>query len=154
MQRGCTNCGKLKPLSEYRLNPMTGRYSYRCASCPPAPRHHKYDTVEVYLKHRYWDAKRKVNGGGFATDCFTLEYILGLLEQQDGCCAVTGKAFTFGGNNVGTNVSIDRIDPNKPYSSENVRLVCAAVNLMKHRMNDNELVDWCLDIIKGTEPWK
>jgi hypothetical protein len=154
VQKGCTNCGNLKPKSEYRLNPMTGRYSARCASCPPARRHSKYDSVESYLKHRYLDAKRRATGGGYAAECFTLAHLLELLEKQDGRCAVTRKVFTFGGDGAGTNVSIDRIDSNKPYSANNVRLVCSAVNYMKHRMNDDELVDWCLDIVKGVGPWK
>ena len=133
---------------------MTGRYSTRCASCPAAKAHQKYSCVEAYLKYRYYDAVRRVKGGGLSTDCFTVEHLLDLLKEQDGRCAVTGKVFTFSGNLVGTNVSIDRIDSNKPYSAGNVRLVCAAVNYMKRRMNDNELVDWCLDIVKGAGSWK
>jgi hypothetical protein len=35
-----------------------------------------------------------------------------------------------------------------------VRLVCAAVNYMKRRMDDDQLVDWCLDIVKGMGSWK
>lgn len=93
-------------------------------------------------------------GGKLPTACFTYEYLLDLLEKQDGKCAVTGKAFTFSGNYLGTNISIDRIDSNKPYSAGNVRLICLAVNYMKRRMNDNELVDWCLDIVKGAGSWK
>ena len=93
-------------------------------------------------------------GGKLPTACFTFEHLLDLLEEQDGKCAVTGKEFTFGGNYLGTNISIDRIDSNEPYSAGNVRLVCAAVNYMKGRMNDNELVDWCLDIVKGAGSWK
>jgi hypothetical protein len=133
---------------------MTGRYSARCALCPPARRHSKYDSVEAYLKHRFMDAKRRAKGGGFASDCFTLDHLLELLKKQDGRCAVTRKIFTFEGNAVGTNVSIDRIDSNKPYSAGNVRLVCVAVNYMKRRMNDDELLDWCLDIVKGMGLWK
>lgn len=100
------------------------------------------------------DAKRRARGGGYAADCFTFDHLLELLEKQDGRCAVTRKIFTFEGNELGTNVSIDRIDSNKPYSAENVRLVCAAVNYMKRRMNDDELLDWCLDIVKGVGLWK
>ena len=133
---------------------MTGRYSFRCASCPPPRDHHKYSCVESYLRSRFHDARRKSRGGSFSTECFTFDYLLELLEKQNGRCAVTGKVFTFSGNEVGTNVSIDRIDSNKPYSAGNVRLVCAAVNYMKRRMNDNDLVDWCLDIVKGVGLWK
>lgn len=154
MQRVCTICGEEKPAEEYRLNSMTGRYSGRCLSCPLPKYHHKYSCVETYLRYRYHDATRKVKGGSKSTDCFTLEYVLDLLEKQNGRCAVTGKVFTFEGNEVGTNVSIDRIDSNKPYSAGNVRLVCSAVNYMKRRMNDNELVDWCLDVVKGAGSWK
>ncbi len=154
MQKSCTHCGQLKPKAEYRLNPMTGRYSSRCASCPPAKPLWKYKCLESYLRARFHDAKRKTRGGSFSTECFTFERLLELLQEQNGRCAVTGKVFTFEGDEVGTNISIDRIDSNKPYSAGNVRLVCAAVNYMKRRMDDDQLVDWCLDIVKGMGSWK
>ena len=52
-------------------------------------------------------------------------------------------------NGTQTNISIDRIDSTKGYIEGNIRLVCAAVNFMKHRMNDEELVWWCKEIVKG-----
>lgn len=133
---------------------MTGRYSFRCMSCPPTKMASKYKCLESYLRARFNDATRKSKGGSFSTDCFTFDYLLELLQKQNRRCAVTGKAFTFGGDEVGTNISIDRIDSNKPYSAGNVRLVCVAVNYMKRRMSDDELVDWCLDIVKGMGLWK
>jgi hypothetical protein len=114
----------------------------------------KYKCLESYLRARFNDATRKSKGGSFSTDCFTFDYLLDLLDKQNRRCAVTGKTFTFGGDDVGTNISIDRIDSNKPYSAGNVRLVCVAVNHMKRRMSDDELVDWCLDIVKGMGLWK
>lgn len=48
-----------------------------------------------------------------------------------------------------TNVTIDRIDSDKGYTRDNIRLVCKAANWMKNQMTDNELLQWAALIING-----
>lgn len=43
--------------------------------------------------------------------------------------------------------SIDRIDSSKGYTSDNVQLVCWAYNAAKHSMTDDELLQFCRDVI-------
>lgn len=45
------------------------------------------------------------------------------------------------------NASVDRIDPGKDYSIDNVRLVCNHVNMMRSNLSDNELLNYCKCII-------
>jgi hypothetical protein len=75
-----------------------------------------------------------------------------LWDRQDGKCAVTGIPMTHiqgAGVRIYTNVSIDRIDSDFGYVPDNVRLVCKAVNFMKHSMTDRELVQWAALILNG-----
>jgi hypothetical protein len=47
--------------------------------------------------------------------------------------------------------SLDRIDSTKGYSKDNIQIVCAQVNLMKHELTINELKFWCEKILEGTK---
>ena len=46
------------------------------------------------------------------------------------------------------NASIDRIDPSKGYTKDNVQLVCSQVNMMKSNMEMDELYMFCENILK------
>lgn len=73
-----------------------------------------------------------------------------MLRRQDSRCAVSGIEMTFSHNTPSSNASIDRIDNNAGYMKDNVRLVCSAVNIMRNRMTDEELVWWADAIVKGS----
>lgn len=77
-----------------------------------------------------------------------IDFLCNLYESQDGKCALSGRQLTFicGKGIIPTNISIDRIDPLGDYTEDNVRLVCRQANIMKQRMSDEELSDWCKDI--------
>ncbi len=71
----------------------------------------------------------------------TTDDVMQLWHQQHGKCEVSGIPMTWRqGKVTGTTVSIDRVDPEKGYSADNVRLVCYAVNLFKGRMTDAEML--------------
>jgi len=40
------------------------------------------------------------------------------------------------------NASVDRINPRIGYTVDNIRLVCYAVNIMKHKMDEGEFYFW------------
>jgi len=67
-------------------------------------------------------------------------------KQQDGLCYYTGKEMTFitgKGKHINTNISVDRIDSNKPYIAENCVLCCLAMNTkMKNDMSLETLYDF------------
>lgn len=70
--------------------------------------------------------------------------IFDLYEEQNGCCAVSGLPFS-SGKNAAWRIqpfypSLDRIDSKVGYTKDNVRLVCAAVNLA--------LNDWGEDVLR------
>lgn len=73
-----------------------------------------------------------------------------LYKKQDGKCAITGIQLTHdytterkeGDPHIinKTNMSIDRIHNSKGYTKDNIQLVCAVVNRIKHDMNPFELM--------------
>lgn len=97
----------------------------------------------MYLYNKIETIKRRKPVG------FTLDEVMALYEAQGGRCAVTGIAMTHQSDSPQTNISMDQITPGGGYTKDNVRLVCAAVNFMKHRMTDEELVWWCKEIVRG-----
>jgi hypothetical protein len=66
-----------------------------------------------------------------------VEYLLGLLELQNECCAGTGIKMTHKMNDLRA-VSIDRIDSTKGHIKGNVQLVCRFYNIGKSNKSDGE----------------
>jgi hypothetical protein len=109
---------------------------------------------DVARKHRTglkFRAKRRGKKHLWQSTCITYEFLQEMYDQQEGRCAVTGIQMTHKRGDRGEyrNVSIDRMDSDKGYEPDNVRLVCKAVNLMKHEMEQSELEFWCLAILEG-----
>jgi hypothetical protein len=75
-------------------------------------------------EHKKFDAKK------FSTRALTLEYddILEKLINQDGKCYWTCKPLTFREGKC-SEISVDRLDNNKPHSAENTVLVQKAMNI-------------------------
>lgn len=77
-----------------------------------------------------------------------LSDLLAMWEAQQGRCAVSGIPMTWGkGNFYPTSISIDRIDSNIGYTTENIRLVCYAVNAFKGRWTDEHMFMIALGIV-------
>jgi hypothetical protein len=76
---------------------------------------------------------------------FDLDYLYQLLEEQDYKCAITGIVMNLRSNNP-YKVSIDRIDSNKPYSKENIHLICYAINSAKSTMNYFDFIEKICDL--------
>ena len=76
--------------------------------------------------------------------------VLELWRDQAGLCAVTGLPMTLTSDRLNmTKASLDRVDSSKPYTRENVRLVCLWVNLAKSELSDSELREWCMKVVEG-----
>lgn len=79
----------------------------------------------------------------------TKNSMLEMYDKQNGKCAITGIPFeinlTEGKNSKAP--SIDRIDPNKGYTIDNVQLVCSHVNMMKSNLSMDELYEFCIGVL-------
>jgi hypothetical protein len=99
-------------------------------------------------KTRY--SAREVRGLDFNID---IEYVMQLLEQQKGKCALTGWAleFTRGGSWDGKNprgATMDRINSSKGYIRGNIQLVCGMPNVIKAHLDQQTFVDMCKAVAK------
>lgn len=83
----------------------------------------------------------------------SIEYIMKLLVEQGGKCALTGwpLEFTRGGSWDGKNpngATMDRINSRLGYVRGNIQLVCGMPNVIKAHLDQNTFVNMCKAIAK------
>ena len=74
----------------------------------------------------------------------TVDYLMGIWNEQNGKCALSGIPMTWAPGHCGptpTSISIDRLDPTRGYEAGNLRLLCHAINSFRLRMTDRELFE-------------
>jgi hypothetical protein len=105
--------------------------------------------ADVFLRRTLTKTKYEaVNRRGLEFDLHSV-YLLKLLKDQNGKCALTGwdLEFTRGGDfGSGTNplgCSIDRKDNLVGYIPSNVQLVCWKANKIKNSLSDAEFKELC-----------
>lgn len=69
-------------------------------------------------------------------------------------CGEYKPEYEFDMNRDKSNLSVDRIDSSKPYTKENIQLVCMAVNQMKSDLDDITFYKFCEAIVNNAEQWK
>ena len=158
----CRDCGIEKTLGEYHKD-IQKKYGVRnvCKECA------KKISYEYYLKHAekikakvsvyrksyvprfkrdiesrlrslYTKAKNRKNKD------FNLQEsdMLDTWGKQNGLCAYTKLPLIATANQFNT-VSLDRIDSNNGYISDNIQFVCAAVNKMKQEYSEEMFLLFC-----------
>ena len=123
-----------------------------------------YNNKEEFRK--LFEHKRKVAAGREIPKIygFTIDYLMELLEQQEGRCAILKAPLDFiqgtydswfktaplknGGFQKGNmfQATVDRIDSHKPYEKGNVHIVCNFVNQLKGSCNPFAF-EWFLQMI-------
>lgn len=138
--RRCVDCGNEWVASTGGKGRRVGG---RCDSCYPAYR----SSVNLFYSSRTRAASKSLDHD------LTLEYILA--QVRKGFCARTGVAFKSGGSDYSDRnpdtPSIDRIDPTKGYTKDNVQFVTWHYNQAKGRFSDEEVLDLCKRVIKFAE---
>lgn len=88
------------------------------------------------------------NARKFSKVLIDVEYLMGVWNEQHGCCALTGIRMTWSQGGIKpTSISVDRIRHRDPYEPGNVRLVCYSVNAFRQRMSDAEMIDMARALI-------
>lgn len=153
----CRECKKKKPLSDFgKRYHSTGTYQRGKALCSDCCRDRQiksiYKNPRNYLATRNSDMRQRAKKYNIELDdTIDVEFLFNLFEEQQGLCAISGLPMTWmheglasnHGSRRGTNISIDRIDPEQGYLPENIRLVCDRVNKLKSSMVDGDLYFWC-----------
>lgn len=70
------------------------------------------------------------------------EYLQSVYESQEGLCAYTKLPLLAIGNQLNT-MSLDRVDSSKDYTSDNIQLVCVAINKMKLNYTEDQFIQLC-----------
>lgn len=140
---------KTCPVCQTEFVPFSGSHKF-CSE--PCKGKWKYISGQQSTENQYkrisgnWDRYfARLVGRSLERQELSVEVLNSLLEKQDGKCALTGLKLTCTlekGNRTWTNASIDRIIPGGPYVLDNIRLVCARVNIMRSDMSDSELIYW------------
>jgi hypothetical protein len=74
--------------------------------------------------------------------------LVALWHAQNGICAITKLPMLLKYNSLFT-ASVDRIDSNKSYETNNIQLVCKAINLAKSDHTVQEMMDFVSTIKNG-----
>lgn len=85
----------------------------------------------------------------------TIDDLMEMFEAQKGLCAVSDVQMTWSVGSVGkkvpTSISLDRINNDKGYEIENLRLVCWQVNVFKNCWSDTEMFTMAKAIVANME---
>lgn len=73
-------------------------------------------------------------------------FLYSLWLKQEGKCALSNEPMDIIKNSLG-NVSLDKIDPSKTYTQDNVQLVCWAINRAKGEMSQSLFVLMCEKVV-------
>lgn len=162
----CRNCFQVRPQSSFRplkyyvpvrRGIMVKMYHPFCADCR-ASKCEKWSHSPVYnaqvqeflmgLRSRQQAAANNRSIAFLLTDDDVVEMFI----AQCGKCALSGTPMmTETGTNGARNwwaASIDRIDSKGNYTSDNVQLVCAGVNLVKQEMPQNTFIEFCRKVVE------
>lgn len=104
------------------------------------PRSLKLTQRERIFSKKLDECKRRSLIRGIVSD-ITLEYLINIFDKQKGKCYYSGvdmilKSVSYTKRAADHNVmSIDRIDPNRGYTKDNIVLCCNCVNMLKAHHN-------------------
>lgn len=82
----------------------------------------------------------------------TVEYLVELYSQQNGCCYYSNEKMVFGwidGKVQHNTLSLDKLDPTKGYVKENVVWCSYLANTMKQDMNEQQFYNYMLKILEN-----
>lgn len=156
----CNKCFEVKPVSDFYPDKVTRtRLRGSCKVCDikkvNAQHTHNLSRAlrNLWVRHKSNGVHGSKRRQEFTAEgCITPELLMEMWKSQEARCAVTGCQLTHiqgKGFRVWTNVTLDRINNDRGYVRDNIRLVCRAANYMKAGMSDTEMVEWAQAIIKG-----
>lgn len=164
------NCEFNKDISNYQRNINKGRNTFCSRKCT-GKYYGLYKASKGLIKQKNYDylkVSKEDDFSGFkyyisllnnreknVEKEITIEFLKNLWEKQKGICPYTKIKLNLMKHNSKhhkfpyyTWASLDRIDNNKGYSLNNVRFVSLAINYMKNKYSDKDVLDF-IKIIKG-----
>jgi hypothetical protein len=149
----CYKCKETKPFSEFSKfkKNKDGLFSY-CKKCHCESNAKHQTTPKGRARKLISDANYRKNGKrAYLEKTLIFEDILPVLEI--GKCQLTGLPFDFSPSKISFRnlyaPSLDRIDSNKGYSKDNVRIVLSSVNTALGEHTDEEMLPILEAMVKG-----
>lgn len=141
IEKCCESCGET-----FFVN-GTGKNKIWCSDCKIG-----YNNYPVKLRRLVQMAKNRATDKNVPFD-IDAEYIINLWEENDGCCALTGRKFdlsrpAFKTTNPNT-PSIDRIKPSLGYTKGNVRLIVYHLNMALADYGTDAFEQLCKDFLSA-----
>lgn len=161
----CYVCKEYKPETEFDINnDKSGWFrnfkDRRCKQCKKMQairrklaNRGKQDLDRMLLERWHGIIDRSKRRGW---NCdITIDYLRELWCKQNGLCAISNIPMTyiFNSGRTPTNLSVDRIDSKKPYTKDNIQLVCMAVNQMKSDLDNATFYRFCEAVVENASQW-
>ena len=80
----------------------------------------------------------------------TIEDVLKVYIDQGKVCSLSGIPIGWTRMDKSHNISIDRIDSDKGYTTDNIQLVYPKINMMKFTYSQDEFIDLCRLVSNNT----
>lgn len=165
----CRICKQLKELTcFYRFKQTALGYHNTCISCENERFNENFAQDKRIFKIHWMRARDRAKLKDWDFDLAPEDLEL-LFEKQNGRCAYTGRELVlakkrdyehrgeyFVRTRTGAfhdmyRASLDRIDPKRGYTRDNVHYVCLHINLLKLDLTDTEFTDICRDVTRISE---
>lgn len=165
----CTKCKKEKPLKEfYKTKTTKDGYTYNCIQCYQLYREEHREKQKLYMKKLREQNEDEIKKRK-REDYHNLKTSTRLFRQSKARSKRKNIEFTLQESDIfvpeicplinlplvnGTKdyyeqtASIDRIDPNKGYTPDNIWVISKRANTMKSNASKEELITFALNIIK------
>lgn len=141
-QKTCRSCELVKPVEDFYVIRNKGTDSY-CKPCRlEIDKEHNRRSPGGRLNTLIGAARTRARKNDLEFN-LTKAFMIHLWEKQNGECYYTRVDLTFDGKRLPSALSIDRVDPKKGYTKDNVVLCCRLVNEVKTNLTVNELLELC-----------
>lgn len=148
----CPRCLCEKSVDAYYSDKsaMSGLQTY-CKSCQQQMAIQWGSSFNGFLVKLFGDLKNNARKRQISVHITKMD-IAKLYKAQNGRCALTNLTMTHvcepcGNNRVNpkhaSNISVDRIDSQKPYTTDNIQLVCNRINTIKWDLSQTEFIRLC-----------
>ena len=144
----CTTCQKpfKRKNSIHNINLKRGTKNFYCSiKCNPK------SSLDELSPFRY--LLNNVKRGRADLIDLDEQFLKELYNKQGGKCAITGlnmylRLNTTKGEKMPMQCSVDRIDNDKDYSKDNVRLTCLIANISRNIFSDQDVLNFCRNTSK------
>jgi len=155
----CNSCNSTKDVSEFNSDSKNSDgLRSTCKQCTKNTVEKYNSTFEGYIQNLFKDLISNAKKRNVIVN-ITKQDIINKYHEQAGLCKLSyiymthNKINGLDKANIHVNnpynISVDRIDSSKPYTKDNIQLICARVNIMKSNIPQNKFLEICKLIVKN-----